>query len=134
MEKVYDQCHELGIPINKENGDPYALVTLKKKIRAYQTGGAATPNPKTAANPMVDDPLIRAYLDKTGISKPTGETEIPLSIIIAAHTNHRELGDSGLSEHLPNFLENKALASYLEEKGDKVLTPHTLIPLKYIWS
>jgi hypothetical protein len=162
IDKLVKECEKYGVSVEKPNGEPYSLVTIEKKLKVAkkkQLGGAKGANKGTAEvaveelsqlvpvahkvkstsskkdinqYPLLHEALVRAYLEKHGITKPTGETTVPVSIIMAVYGNHAELGKSGLSDILPDVVDDEELKKYWESQGVIQLTPQTQIPIKFV--
>lgn len=152
---LVEQCYEHGVPIIKKNGQTYSRNTLLKKIKMMK-GGAVVPSTlnSTKTNKTIkdneddyhidykqgkkgqailEDPLIQAYFNRIGVSNIEENSEIPVGLAMAIYGNHAQLGASGLSDRLPNVLENPELEDYWEEKGVMNVTPQTMIPVKFIF-
>lgn len=82
---------------------------------------------------ILEDPLIQAYFKRTGVSNIEDFSEVPVGLAMAVYGNHAQLGDSGLSERLPNVLENPELKEYWDSKGIIKVTPQTMIPVKFLY-
>lgn len=109
--------------------------SVKAKARMRSTSSVSTKSwngGSKFARAMLEDSLIKAHLAKKGIKKVTAETTVPLGIIMASFGNHVDVGDSGLSRHLPDFLESEELKKYWKEKGIIQVTPQTEVPVKFI--
>lgn len=158
MDKLIKECERYGIPIEKPNGVPYTITTLGKKLRIAkkkqeesedQSGGAksldvvadeyATKNAvkpvkkrQDTQYPLLQEAVVRAYLDKHDIKEPTGETTIPISILMAVYGNHAQLGKSGLSDLLPDVVDDQELKKYWDAHGVVQLTPMTPVPIKFV--
>ncbi len=96
-------------------------------------GGNKSKTDSRLASAILDDPLIKAYLAKKGVKKVHANTTVPLGVVMAVFGNHVDLGESGLGARLPNFLESEELKKYWQEKGVVQVTPHTELPVRFIY-